>query len=338
MQALAQTARAQARQRTSESTSSTSPAPVTAASSPARDVLAAAGGATDNCRCLRPALPRPREPGRAVRRAENRVATAYGNRGRSARRSRVRKGHPRRRWSGRPSRRRMSPSGSTWTSPRPWNWSAAEEGPRVPRGQGHPAAGARQGDVRCCAAQSGRQRHLGRGPPKRSSSSATSNLGIAAATPAGCSCPTSKDADLMTMRRLAGAISELTATTREGKTQPADMAAGRSRSPISGSSDRRRHADHQPGESRSWPSGRSPASRNEVGSGADERIEPRWMTTLALSQLDPPPGRRRARVAFPRRRRRDPRRPGARTCLGTGHGGVNARPGLPVSNDSGRCR
>ncbi|MEI2764963.1 MAG: dihydrolipoamide acetyltransferase family protein [Dermatophilaceae bacterium] len=52
------------------------------------------------------------------------------------------------------------------------------------------------------------------------------NLGIAAATPRGLIVPTIKDADLMTMRELADAIAALTATAREGRTQPADMAGG----------------------------------------------------------------------------------------------------------------
>jgi 2-oxoisovalerate dehydrogenase E2 component (dihydrolipoyl transacylase) len=47
------------------------------------------------------------------------------------------------------------------------------------------------------------------------------NLGIAAATPRGLIVPNIKDADLMTMRELADAIGALTATAREGRTQPA---------------------------------------------------------------------------------------------------------------------
>ena len=52
------------------------------------------------------------------------------------------------------------------------------------------------------------------------------NLGIAAATPRGLVVPNIKDADLMTMRELADALAALTATAREGRTQPADMAGG----------------------------------------------------------------------------------------------------------------
>lgn len=52
------------------------------------------------------------------------------------------------------------------------------------------------------------------------------NLGIAAATPRGLVVPNVKDADSMSMVELAGALGELTATARDGKTQPAEMAGG----------------------------------------------------------------------------------------------------------------
>jgi pyruvate dehydrogenase E2 component (dihydrolipoamide acetyltransferase) len=52
------------------------------------------------------------------------------------------------------------------------------------------------------------------------------NLGIAAATPRGLMVPNIKDAHAMTMRQLADAIGTLTATAREGRTQPAEMAGG----------------------------------------------------------------------------------------------------------------
>ncbi len=52
------------------------------------------------------------------------------------------------------------------------------------------------------------------------------NLGIAAATPRGLVVPNVKDADAMSMVELAGALGELTATARDGKTQPAEMAGG----------------------------------------------------------------------------------------------------------------
>jgi 2-oxoisovalerate dehydrogenase E2 component (dihydrolipoyl transacylase) len=52
------------------------------------------------------------------------------------------------------------------------------------------------------------------------------NLGIAAATPRGLVVPNVKDADQMSMLELATALGELTATAREGRTQPAEMAGG----------------------------------------------------------------------------------------------------------------
>ncbi len=52
------------------------------------------------------------------------------------------------------------------------------------------------------------------------------NLGIAAATPRGLIVPNVKDAHALTMLELARAIGALTATAREGRTQPAEMSGG----------------------------------------------------------------------------------------------------------------
>jgi 2-oxoisovalerate dehydrogenase E2 component (dihydrolipoyl transacylase) len=52
------------------------------------------------------------------------------------------------------------------------------------------------------------------------------NLGIAAATPRGLVVPTIKDAGRLTLTELAAALADLTATAREGRTAPADMAGG----------------------------------------------------------------------------------------------------------------
>jgi 2-oxoisovalerate dehydrogenase E2 component (dihydrolipoyl transacylase) len=52
------------------------------------------------------------------------------------------------------------------------------------------------------------------------------NLGIAAATPRGLVVPNVKDADRLSLLELAAGLNELTATAREGKTQPADMSGG----------------------------------------------------------------------------------------------------------------
>jgi pyruvate dehydrogenase E2 component (dihydrolipoamide acetyltransferase) len=52
------------------------------------------------------------------------------------------------------------------------------------------------------------------------------NLGIAAATPRGLVVPNVKDAGSLSMADLGRTVTELTRTARDGKTQPADMAAG----------------------------------------------------------------------------------------------------------------
>jgi 2-oxoisovalerate dehydrogenase E2 component (dihydrolipoyl transacylase) len=52
------------------------------------------------------------------------------------------------------------------------------------------------------------------------------NLGIAAATPRGLVVPNIKDAQDLSLVDLAGALGELTAVARDGKTQPAEMADG----------------------------------------------------------------------------------------------------------------
>jgi 2-oxoisovalerate dehydrogenase E2 component (dihydrolipoyl transacylase) len=52
------------------------------------------------------------------------------------------------------------------------------------------------------------------------------NLGIAAATPRGLVVPNIKDAGRLSLHELAGALADLTATAREGKTSPADMTGG----------------------------------------------------------------------------------------------------------------
>ncbi|MGI8722662.1 MAG: 2-oxo acid dehydrogenase subunit E2 [Geodermatophilaceae bacterium] len=52
------------------------------------------------------------------------------------------------------------------------------------------------------------------------------NLGIAAATPRGLIVPNIKDAGVLSMAELAGALTELTETARSGRTSPADMSGG----------------------------------------------------------------------------------------------------------------
>ena len=110
------------------------------------------------------------------------------------------------------------------------------------------------------------------------------NLGVAAATPRGLVVPNIKDADAMTLHDLAVAMGALTATAREGRTPPADMAGGTititnvgvfgvdAGTPII-----------NPGESAILAFGTIARRPWVVGGGDDERIEPRWVTTLALS-------------------------------------------------------
>jgi pyruvate dehydrogenase E2 component (dihydrolipoamide acetyltransferase) len=52
------------------------------------------------------------------------------------------------------------------------------------------------------------------------------NLGFAAATPRGLVVPNIKDADLLSLRDLAAALSNLTATAKEGRTTPAELTGG----------------------------------------------------------------------------------------------------------------
>src|SRR3954462_7043177 len=52
------------------------------------------------------------------------------------------------------------------------------------------------------------------------------NLGIAAAPPRGLVVPNVKDAGRLSLTELAGAIAQLTATAREGRTAPEDMSGG----------------------------------------------------------------------------------------------------------------
>ena len=108
------------------------------------------------------------------------------------------------------------------------------------------------------------------------------NLGIAAATPRGLVVPNVKDADTLRLAELAGALDDLVATARAGRTQPADMSGGTftitnvgvfgvdAGTPIL-----------NPGETGILAVGA--ISRRPWVVGEEERIEPRWVTTLALS-------------------------------------------------------
>lgn len=110
------------------------------------------------------------------------------------------------------------------------------------------------------------------------------NLGIAAATDRGLIVPNVKDADRLSLAELAGAVGQLTDTARSGKTPPADMTGGTftitnvgvfgvdTGTPIL-----------NPGEAGILAFGAVRRMPWVVGTGADERIEPRWVTQLGLS-------------------------------------------------------
>ena len=107
------------------------------------------------------------------------------------------------------------------------------------------------------------------------------NLGIAAATPRGLVVPNVVGADALSMLELAQAFSELIATARDGKTQPAQMSGGSftitnigvfgidAGTPIL-----------NPGEAGILAVG---AINKRPWVGDDDEIVARWVTTLALS-------------------------------------------------------
>ena len=106
------------------------------------------------------------------------------------------------------------------------------------------------------------------------------NLGIAAATPRGLVVPNVKGADRMGLRELADALAALTATAREGRTQPEEMSGGTftitnvgvfgvdAGTPIL-----------NPGETGILCIGAIDKRPWVLGN----RVKPRWVTTLALS-------------------------------------------------------
>ncbi len=110
------------------------------------------------------------------------------------------------------------------------------------------------------------------------------NLGIAAATPRGLMVPNIKGAQTYDLRSLAIAFADLVATARDGKLQPAEMSGGTftitnvgvfgvdGGTPIL-----------NPGEAGILCVGQIARRPWVVGSGDDERIVPRWVTTLGVS-------------------------------------------------------
>ena len=137
------------------------------------------------------------------------------------------------------------------------------------------------------------------------------NLGIAAATPRGLVVPNVKEAQDHSLLELAGALNQLTATARDGKTQPAEMSGGTftitnvgvfgvdAGTPII-----------NPGESAILCFG---AVRKQPWVVDDEIVA--RADHHAGAVLRPPAHRRREGLALPRRRRRHPRGPGVRAAV-----------------------
>lgn len=120
------------------------------------------------------------------------------------------------------------------------------------------------------------------------------NLGVAAATDRGLVVPNIPGADRMSLVELAQALGDLTATARAGRTQPAQMSGGTftitnvgvfgvdAGTPIL-----------NPGETgilcvgqidrRPWVVGSPGGGAGPGAASSTERIEPRWVTTLAVS-------------------------------------------------------
>ena len=110
------------------------------------------------------------------------------------------------------------------------------------------------------------------------------NLGIATATARGLLVPNIKGTESLSLVQLAAAINEVVAVAREGRTQPAHMSGGTftitnigvfgvdAGAPIL-----------NPGESGILCVGQIARKAWVVGTGGEERIEPRWVTTLSIS-------------------------------------------------------
>lgn len=110
------------------------------------------------------------------------------------------------------------------------------------------------------------------------------NLGIAAATPRGLMVPNIKDAGSMGLRELCRRINDVVRVARDGKLQPGDYTGGTctitnvgvfgidAGTPIINGD-----------ESAILCMGAISRRPWVVGQGADERIEPRWVTTLTVA-------------------------------------------------------
>ncbi len=136
-------------------------------------------------------------------------------------------------------------------------------------------------------------------------------LGIAAATPRGLIVPTIRDADTLSLRELAVALGELTATARAGRTPPSRPGRrhlhDHQRRGVRGG---HRHPDPEPGR------GGDPGRRgDQAGALGGRRRAGRAHRRPARAVLRPPAGRRRAGLPVPGRRRGPAHRSRARADL-----------------------
>ncbi len=201
---------------------------------------------------------------------------------------------------------------------------AAEEASRAQGRQGHPAAGADPGGHAGDEAHAGDQLVLGRAPRRRSSTRTTSTSASPRPPRAGWSCRTSRTPTSSPWSTWRARSAGLTATARDGKTQPAEMAGGTftitnvgvfgvdAGTPII-----------NPGEAAILCFG---AVRKQPWVVGDEIVAARHHDAGAV--LRPPAHRRREGLTLPRRRRRDPRGPGHGAPLLSGHSSPSEhRPG-----------
>jgi pyruvate dehydrogenase E2 component (dihydrolipoamide acetyltransferase) len=122
------------------------------------------------------------------------------------------------------------------------------------------------------------------GPAQQIVLKSSINLGIATATPRGLLVPNIKGAEALSLPELAAALQGVVSAAREAKAQPADLAGGTftitnigvfgvdAGTPIL-----------NPEESGILCVGQIARRPWVVGDGSDERIEPRWVTTLSVS-------------------------------------------------------
>ncbi|OYN90160.1 branched-chain alpha-keto acid dehydrogenase subunit E2 [Parenemella sanctibonifatiensis] len=110
------------------------------------------------------------------------------------------------------------------------------------------------------------------------------NMGIAAATPRGLMVPNIKGAEQLTLLELAQQVTDLVATARAGKLQPRDYAHGTiTLTNVGVFGVDSGTAILNPDETVIVAMGSIERRPWVLGTGADERIEPRWVTTVSMT-------------------------------------------------------